>query len=214
MKSFEFFKPTLATTLAIVLAWLPSVRPAQAGYTVTLQQVGTAVVATGSGAIDLTGLTFTGSFSRTPQIQPCFCQAEGSAWIFTGTSSSVDRLLPLTGPRGFGSGPLTSASSGSGDMAGISTTIFGTYLYVPTGYVSGTALSDNATYNNATLATLGVTPGTYVWTWGGGPNQNFTLQVGSIPTPTPTATATPTPSTTPRATPRARPTPHPRPTPP
>ena len=38
--SLKFFKPTLATTLAIVLAWLVSVRPAQAGYTVTLQQVG------------------------------------------------------------------------------------------------------------------------------------------------------------------------------
>ena len=58
MKSLKFFKPTLATTLAIVLAWLLSVRPAQAGYTVTLQQVGPDVVATGSGAIDLTGLTF------------------------------------------------------------------------------------------------------------------------------------------------------------
>ena len=58
VKSLEFFKPTLATTLAIVLAWLLSVRPAQAGYTVTLQQVGPDVVATGSGAIDLTGLTF------------------------------------------------------------------------------------------------------------------------------------------------------------
>ena len=33
------------------------VRPAQA-YTVTLQQVGSNVVATGSGAINLTGLTF------------------------------------------------------------------------------------------------------------------------------------------------------------
>src|SRR5437764_176993 len=32
VKSLEFFKPTLATTLAIVLAWLVSARPAQAGY--------------------------------------------------------------------------------------------------------------------------------------------------------------------------------------
>src|SRR5258707_12329799 len=60
VKSLEFFKPTLATTLAIVLAWLLSVRPAQAGYTVTLQQVWPDVVATGSGAIDLHGLTFSG----------------------------------------------------------------------------------------------------------------------------------------------------------
>ena len=40
-----------------VTASLFSVRPAQA-YTVTLQQVGSNVVATGSGAINLTGLTF------------------------------------------------------------------------------------------------------------------------------------------------------------
>ena len=63
VKSLKFFKPTLATTLAIVLAWLLSVRPAQAGYTVTLQQVGPDVVATGSGAIDLPGLTFSQSGS-------------------------------------------------------------------------------------------------------------------------------------------------------
>ena len=32
------------------------------------------------------------------------------------------------------------------------------------------------TFNNATFASLGVTPGTYVWTWGTGlENQNFTL---------------------------------------
>ena len=40
-----------------VTASLFSVQPAQA-YTVTLQQVGSNVVANGSGAINLTGLTF------------------------------------------------------------------------------------------------------------------------------------------------------------
>jgi hypothetical protein len=46
---------------------------------------------------------------------------------------------------------------------------------VPHGYVSGSSLSDSATYNNATFNSLGVTPGTYVWTWGTGPDQKFTL---------------------------------------
>src|SRR5436190_23668791 len=90
MKPLKFFKPTLATTLAIVIAWLLSVRPAQAGYTVTLQQVGPDVVATGSGAINLTGLTFFQSGSLDPQVSPYSVR-------FPSTVSSVSargRLLP------------------------------------------------------------------------------------------------------------------------
>ena len=37
------------------------------------------------------------------------------------------------------------------------------------------------TFNNETFSTLGVIPGTYVWTWGTGVNQNFTLQIGAVP---------------------------------
>jgi hypothetical protein len=58
-----------------------------------------------------------------------------------------------------------------------------TFLLVPQGYASGAALSDSMTFNNATFASLGVTPGTYVWTWGDGADQNFTLQIGSVGVP-------------------------------
>jgi hypothetical protein len=52
-------------------------------------------------------------------------------------------------------------------------------LGVPHGYVSGAALSDSMTFNNETFAAMGLTPGTYVWSWGTGlPNQNFTLIIG------------------------------------
>lgn len=56
-------------------------------------------------------------------------------------------------------------------------------LLVPVGYVSGSVLSDSATYDNQTLATLGATPGSYKWTWGSGANQNFTLDVNAVPEP-------------------------------
>ena len=72
---------------------------------------------------------------------------------------------------------LRSANTGSGDFVGIQVLWDGHgILIVPQGYVSGAALSDSMTFNNATFASLGVTPGTYVWTWGTGlANQNFTL---------------------------------------
>jgi hypothetical protein len=88
--------------------------------------------------------------------------------------------LASTGPTNFGSGTLVFADTGSGDGVGI----FGTSIIVPQGYASGSALSSSATFNNATLASLGVTPGTYVWTWGTGlANQSFTLQIGSVGVP-------------------------------
>jgi len=88
MKSLELLKPTVAIALAIVLVWLLSVRPAQAGYVVKLQQVGPDVVATGSGAINLTGLTFVSHspFSLTPVIVP-------SGAFIRGPFSRLDFLL-------------------------------------------------------------------------------------------------------------------------
>ena len=56
-------------------------------------------------------------------------------------------------------------------------------LLLPSLYVSDTPLSDTATYDTATFASLGVTPGTYVWTWGSGADQSFTLEIGTTPLP-------------------------------
>jgi len=184
------YTTTLCLALAIVLAWLLSIGPAQAGYTVTVQQVGPDVVATGSGAIDLTGLTFDGSQSFTAEILaghhiPLVGVFSG---ITTGpTLSSGDFYGGVTGPTSFGQsiGFNPSASSGTGDMVGVSLRPFEkNSLIVPTGYVSGSFLSDSATYSGQTLASFGVTLGTYVWAWGTGANQNFTLQIRP-PTPTP-----------------------------
>jgi hypothetical protein len=197
VKSLEFFKPALATTFAIVLAWLLSVRPAQAGYIVTLQQVGPDVVATGSGPLDLTGLSKSNSSTIGPEIQPHFGVYFGAA-ILTGPTTTTDLyVFNISGPTSFGSGGLTDASSGSGDMVGIFNGLLVDGLFVPTGYVSGTALSGMAIYRGKTFCTLGVTPGTYVWTWGGGANQNFTLQIppaiNCAPTPRPRPTPAPRP---------------------
>jgi hypothetical protein len=176
--------------IALVFACLGIRQSAQAGYTVTLRQVGPDVVATGSGAINLTGLTFDTSAFVNSEMRP------SPATILTGptTSSSVDLYTEPGGPTSFGSsGFFTLASSGSGDMVGIATgeELRPVSLIVPTGYVSGTFLSDSATYSGKTLASLGVTPGTYVWTWGNGANQNFTLQIPPPVTGPPVAITNP-----------------------
>jgi hypothetical protein len=157
-----------------------SAPPAWAGYIVDLTQVGSNVVATGSGTIDLTGLTSFSGASGSSFIEP------NTGEILTG-AGNLTQYKGITGPTSFGSGGSTAAAtSGNGDPVGLfagNTGTVGEILFLPTGYSGTTSLSDTATYDNTTLATLGATPGTYEWTWGTGPNQNFTLQIGAVPAP-------------------------------
>ena len=161
------------TVLTIVVTSLFCVRPAQA-YTVRLNEVGANVVANGSGAINLTGLGFFQSGPLNSLLNATF------GVIRTGTDgSSADWYTGATGPSTFGSGGQFFPSIGSRDFVGIESGIG--IIFVPLGYVSGGALSSRSTFNNQTFATLGVTPGTYVWSWGQGANQRFTLIIGAVP---------------------------------
>ena len=159
-----------------VTASLFSVQPAQA-YTVTLEQMGADVVANGSGAINLTGLAFfgPGSFFITTLVPSLGRISTGPPPSGLG---SVDLYRVFSGPANFGSGGQHNAteSLSSGNFVGIQASV--NELFVPHGYMSNSALSSSATWTGATFASLGVTPGTYVWSWGTGlPNQNFTLHI-------------------------------------
>src|SRR5262245_47145225 len=96
------------TLFAIAVTSVFCVHFAQ-GFTMTLQQVGSNVVANGSGAINMTGLSFlnTGSIGT------------GSVWPVTGrigmASGNADVYIGFTGPSSFGAGPVTLANSFSGD---------------------------------------------------------------------------------------------------
>ena len=162
--------------------------PARAGYIVTLTQVGPSVVANGSGAIDLGGLELLANSISVPvEVNPI------PAVIITGPPPSLNRQTiadlyvgaGFHGPTSIGNGFTEMfATSGSGDVVGLIVDPPGGYgLFVPQGYISGTALLDTATYENATFSNLGVTPGTYEWTWGAGANQNFTLKIGATTVP-------------------------------
>lgn len=157
---------------ALLLGSSLIVAPAQAGYVVTLAQVESDVVATGSGAIDLSGLTGPTLDSAGSGMIPDI----GDIITGPGNLSNINIYTGITGPGSFGSGHATFASGGSGDKVGIVGAIG--RLFVPAGYVSGDLLSSSSFYADKNFNVLGVTPGTYAWTWGEGENQNFTLIIG------------------------------------
>lgn len=180
--SLKFFQCILATAAIAVVGGL-SVSPAQAGYVLTLQQVGPNVVASGSGPLDLTGLKFQFNTGLFPGLTPSL-PAAGTGPTPATLTDAYEQAAPFAGPTNFGSGTGTGPNSGSGDPVGIFTPNFGSgFLLVPVGYVSNDPLSDRMRFNNATFSSLGVTPGTYEWSWGTGANQNFTLQTSTAAVP-------------------------------
>jgi len=141
-------------------------------YVVTVDQIGSSVVATGSGEFDLTGLSFLGATAGPAIILPAF----GIIQVAAGPG---DAYTGVTGPNSFGQNVSFTANSNSGGFVGISADP--NRLYVPYGYTSGTLLNNMSVYDNATIASLALTTGTYVWTWGTAADQSFTLNI--VPTP-------------------------------
>ncbi len=158
-------------------------RPAAATFIVSIEQQGANVVATGSGTINLSALSFCCDSNPPPDVNAVLGRLSlgasglvGAAWAGGG----------FHGPGNFGSGGLFFATSGTGhhvEIAGQNS-----FLAVPIGYVSGAALSDSATWNNATISSLGLKPGTYTWAWGSGPTaDSFVIGIAapasSVPEP-------------------------------
>jgi hypothetical protein len=164
--------------LAVLGASVGLAPKAHAGFIVTVEQAASNVVEIGSGSIDITDLTLVGGERGSAVMVPL------TGAIIIGLAAPAlapGTIYPgLSGATNFGNGGLVFASSGSGDHVGLFSE---TQLIVPQGYVSDAPLSDSATYDNATFATLGMTPGTYVWTWGSGADaDSFTLNIG-VPEP-------------------------------
>jgi hypothetical protein len=109
---------------------LVAVSPAHAGYIVTLEQVGSDVVASGSGEIDTTGLQFLFTGGAGSNIWPAHAiintgLADDQADLYTGS---------FAGPTNFGSGGQTFVTSGAGDFVGLQDGAGVELLIVPAGY--------------------------------------------------------------------------------
>jgi hypothetical protein len=140
---------------------LVSAASSRAEVIITFSQVGSDVVAQGSGTINIAGLTLhdtgdSGGFVTSSEAE-----------VGVGNFAANDLYRGFTGPTSFGTAGGFLAGSMTGNVIGIEGA--GTnYLIVPEGYTSGTALSGSATWHNTTFSALGLTSGTYTWTWGSG----------------------------------------------
>lgn len=165
------------SVLALAAIGLAATAPrANAAYIITINQVGNDVVATGSGSIDTADLTGPNSASWSGMVMP----SAGGVWV--GSQSGTAVWSGIIGPQSIGPGGRTVASSNSGELTGI----FGQphVLYVPTGYISNSTLSGTSTWSNTTITNLGLTSGTYIWTWGSGADADaFTVNVAAVPEP-------------------------------
>lgn len=141
-------------------------------YTLTITQNGPDVEATGSGTIDLTGLTYVSTPSVGASINASLAR------VFIGFGGFRDVYsFPPGGPTSMGTGGFNSGGSVTGDGAGIHGAV--NQLFVPPGYVSGSPLANaTARWPNKSLADMQLTPGNYSWTWAG---DSFSLEVVAPP---------------------------------
>jgi hypothetical protein len=188
MKTVKRIARAAALGVAMLIGSSLCASPAQAAYIATLVQQGSNVVATGSGTLNLASLSIIpGTFSTEASILPII----GLLFIGVPFNEFISSYTGVTGPTSFGNGNSDiSANSGIGDIVGVDeTTPFGMrVITVPAGYVSGSALFESSTWNNQTFSSLGVTPGTYVWTWGSGASADrFTLDIEAAAVPEPSS---------------------------
>ncbi len=139
------------------------------GAVIDITQVGANVVATGSGVIDLSGLTRTGSDESWPFGGELFPSLGVAVVGLGGTGNNIDTYSGASGPATLGPGLnsfLGTLALASGDVFGIDGNGLGPpAIFVPAGYDGTTSLSGSSTFENTTLALIGLAPGTYTYTW-------------------------------------------------
>jgi hypothetical protein len=166
-------------------------------FSVQFYESGSDVILSFAGQLDLTGLDYVQEFSVNGGGVNVLEGVFGigplevlDVSLYTGATFTYPSNF---GPGGGGpSGP----SEGTGNNFGVFNGILPEQtIAVPTGYVSGEYIEGTTTLSGVTLSSLGMTEGTYNYSWGLGEGQSFELIIGGV-SPTTTTTTTTTGVTT------------------
>ena len=182
----KHYKPYTSLAAASLLCLF--VQEANSAILITGFESGPNVVFVASGSINTASLQSLAEPPPTGYTSTYF--SPSTATIILGGLGTVSGEIylvaaPITGPSSFGTGGLSYSSSLTGDSFGldfITLPALGTLMWLPLGYVSDTPLSGTMTFENQSFATLGITEGSYTWSWSSGQNvDSQTLNV--IPEP-------------------------------
>jgi hypothetical protein len=159
--------------------------PAKAAVLISIQEVGADVVANGSGSIDTGGLTVSGHTQLGEYEVINAASALIGFGILTDNSNNTFHFAiysGISGPTSFGPGiGLTKPGDTSSGAPFVLTGADGT-IDLPEGYVSDTFFTDMDIWHNKTFSSLGLTPGTYTYTFGSDANaDSIVVQIGPVP---------------------------------
>jgi hypothetical protein len=160
-----FMKIHLTLITCLLIGWHSQTH---AAATITFSEVGNDVQANLVGTLDLTGLTADGA-GITPSARVRGGGLGANLILGPSTATPATSYSSISGPQYIGCSASTiDASSGSAGPNGpFGINMSSNRLIVRNGFVSGNAVSASATWNGATISSLGLASGTYVYTWAG-----------------------------------------------
>lgn len=181
----------LRQLVVLVVAWV-GVAQASAGVIITMEESGSDVTATLSGSIGTwTGATLAATnqtVGASNRLQP-----NGGLVFFATTDpnlgspvSPVSYYQVSTYPTNFGTG--TSGVTAATSTASTLLFVWGRStqnVFIAGGYVPTTPITGVLTWQNQTFQSLGVTEGSYVWSWGNPSvsGQGDTITLNIVPEP-------------------------------
>lgn len=166
--------------LGSLSAFALSHQAAQAAVDINIQEIGNGVVITAKGSLLLPSAAAGSAVCGNGTLGPNGAIDSAMAALCIGNSSQTAQYFTLSNPvqQSFGTGPLTQATSSSGDFFGLE----GQLGIVGSNYTSGSMIHSFSVFPNTTAAALGIASfgDLGVWTVAG---TNDTITVRATPGP-------------------------------